>query len=168
MSDLGTRTPLREVARAKPAEPETLPVEPKPLGPLPEHGDAVADTDGAAPAAAAAKYRRRVLLTLGSIALAFGLYWASGYLFAYTDDAYVTSDLVSVAPYISGRVVSVPIVDNQTVAKGSVLAEIDPTPFQLALDQKRAKRSEAEAQLAVDRELIASAQARHDDAAARE
>jgi multidrug efflux system membrane fusion protein len=135
---------------------------------LPEHGEAAAGTEGAAPAAAAAKYRRRVLLTLGSIALAFGLYWASGYLFAYTDDAYVTSDFVSVAPYISGRVVSVPIVDNQTVAKSSVLAEIDPTPFQLALDQKQAKRVEAEAQLAVDRELIASAQAQRDDAAARE
>jgi multidrug efflux system membrane fusion protein len=168
MSDLGTRTPLREVARAKPAEPETLPAEPKPFGPLPEHGDAVADTESAARAAAAAKYRRRVLLTLGTIVLAFGLYWASGYVFAYTDDAYVTSDFVSVAPYISGRVVAVPIIDNQTVSKGSGLAVIDPTPFQLALDQKQAKRSEAEAQLAVDRELIASAQAQRDDAAARE
>ena len=168
MSDLGTRAPLREVARVKPVEPEPLPAEPKPLGPLPEHSDAAAGTERATWAAAAAKYRRRVLLTLGAIVLAFGLYWASGYVFAYTDDAYVTSDFVSVAPYISGRVVAVPIVDNQTVSKGSVLAEIDPTPFQLALDQKRAKRNEAEAQLAVDRELIASAQARRDDAAARE
>jgi multidrug efflux system membrane fusion protein len=109
-----------------------------------------------------------VLLTLGAIILAFGLYWASSYVFAYTDDAYVTSDFVSVAPYVSGRIVSVNIVDNQAVTKGSVLAEIDPTPFQLALDQKRAKRTEAEAQLAVDRELIASAQSQRDDAAARE
>ena len=161
MSDLGTRVPLREVAKAKPDEPPIL-------SPLLEHDNAVADATGAHPQGSAARYRRRVLLVLSAIALALLLYWASGYVFAYTDDAYVTSDLVSVAPYISGRVVSVPIVDNQTVAKGSVLAEIDPTPFQLALDQKRAKRSEAEAQLAVDRELIASAQARHDDAAARE
>ena len=166
MSDLGIRTPLREVARAKPAEPETTPAEPKPLGPLPEQDDAAAGA--AVQAASAARYRRRVLLTLGAIVLAFGLYWASSYIFAYTDDAYITSDFVSVAPYVSGRIFRVNIVDNQEVTKGTVLAEIDPTPFQLALDQKRAKRTEAEAQLAVDRDMIASAQAQRDDAAAKE
>jgi len=164
MSDLGVRTPLREVARAKPAEPETLPAEPKPLGPLPDHEA----TDGPAQTAGARRYRRRVLLTLGAIALAFGGYWGSSYVFAYTDDAYVTSDFVSVAPYVSGRIVSVNIVDNQAVTKGSVLAEIDPTPFQLALDQKTAKRKEAEAQLAVDRDVIAATQAQRNDAAAKE
>jgi multidrug efflux system membrane fusion protein len=162
MSDLGTRAPLREMAKPKPGEPP-------PLSPLPEHDGTAADAAGAdPPAASAARYRRRVLLTLGAIVLALGLYWASGYVLAYTDDAYVTSDLVSVAPYISGRIVSVNIVDNQAVAKGAVLAEIDPTPFQLALDQKQAKRIEAEAQLAVDRELIASAQAQRNDVAAKE
>jgi len=163
MSDLGSRTALREVARTQPAEAEPVPAEPKPPEP-----DATAGAGPAPQATSAARYRRRVLLTLGAIALAFGLYWASSYVFAYTDDAYVTSDFVSVAPYVSGRIVSVNIVDNQAVTKGSVLAEIDPTPFQLALDQKKAKRKEAEAQLAVDRELIASAQSHRDDAAAKE
>jgi membrane fusion protein, multidrug efflux system len=113
-------------------------------------------------------YRRRVLLVLSSIVLALGLYWASGYVFAYTDDAYVTSDLVSVAPYISGRIVSLNIVDNQTVKKGELLATIDPTPFQLSLNEKQAKKAEAEAQLAVDRDVIAAAQSKRDDAAAKE
>jgi len=40
-----------------------------------------------------------------------------------------------------------------------LLATIDPTPFQLALDEKRTKKTEAEAQLAVDRDVIAAAQA---------
>ena len=105
---------------------------------------------------------------LASIALALGLYWASGYFFAYTDDAYVTSDLVSVAPYVSGRIVSLNIVDNQTVKKGELLATIDPTPFQLALNEKQAKKTEAEAQLAVDRDIIAATQATRNDAAAKE
>jgi membrane fusion protein, multidrug efflux system len=162
MSDLGTRAPLREVAKAKPAEPPAV-------SPLPEQDGAAADAAEAdLQAASTTRYRRRVLLTLGAIVLALGLYWASGYVLAYTDDAYVTSDLVSVAPYISGRILSVNIVDNQAVTNGSVLAEIDPTPFQLALDEKRAKRNEAEAQLAVDRDLIASALAQRDDAAAKE
>jgi multidrug efflux system membrane fusion protein len=109
-----------------------------------------------------------VLLVLSAIVLALVLYWGSGYVFAYTDDAYVTSDFVNVAPYVSGRIVSVNIVDNQAVAKGTVLAEIDPTPFQLALNEKQAKKTEAEAQLAVDRDVIAATQAQHDDAAAKE
>jgi multidrug efflux system membrane fusion protein len=161
MSDLGTRTPLREVARA--------PAEPPPLSPLPEHHDVSAVAAGAdAQATGAARYRRRVLLVLSSIVLALVLYWASGYFFAYTDDAYVTSDFVNVAPYISGRIVGVNIVDNQTVKKGELLATIDPTPFQLALNEKQAKKTEAEAQLAVDRDTIAATQAQRDDAAAKE
>src|SRR5580704_1951623 len=111
MSDLGTRAPLREVARAKPDEP------PSPTSPEVQ-GDGVATTGADPQAEGAARYRRRVLLTLSAIVLALLLYWASGYFFAYTDDAYVTSDFVNVAPYISGRIVSVSIVDNQPVKKG--------------------------------------------------
>jgi multidrug efflux system membrane fusion protein len=109
-----------------------------------------------------------VLLVLSAVVLALVLYWASGYFLAYTDDAYVTSDLVSVAPYISGRIVSVNIVDNQTVKKGELLATIDPTPFQLSLNEKQAKRTEADAQLTVDRDIIAATQAQRDVAAAKE
>src|SRR5204862_2281172 len=83
------------------------------------------------------------------------------------NDAYVTSDLVSVAPYISGRIVSLSIADNQTVKRGDLLATIDPTPFRLALNEKQAKKAEAEAQLAVDRDVIAATQAKRDDAAAK-
>ena len=60
-----------------------------------------------------------------------------------------------------------PIVDNQTVTKGTLLAEIDPTPFRLALAEQLAKRVEAEAQLAVDHDLIKSAKAARDGATAK-
>jgi membrane fusion protein, multidrug efflux system len=159
MPDQDTRVLLREVVK-----PETgvLPVET-----VPKIDTAAPITDHAPPAEGARRYRRRVLLVLSSIVLTLLLYWASGYLFAYTDDAYVTSDLVSVAPYISGRIVSVNIVDNQTVKKGELLATIDPTPFQLSLNEKQAKKTEAEAQLAVDRDVIAATQAHRDEAAAK-
>src|SRR6202022_46612 len=161
MSDLGTRAPLREVARAKPDEP------PSPA-PSEDQGDGAATAIAGPQAEGAARYRRRVLLTLAAIALALVLYWASGYFFAYTDDAFVTSDFVNVAPYISGRIVSVNIVDNKTVKKGELLAAIDPTPFQLSLNEKQAKKVEAEAQLAVDRDVIAATQAQRADAVAKE
>lgn len=118
--------------------------------------------------AAARRYRRRVVLVLLGLAAAFGLYWGSSYLFAYTDDAYVTSDLVAVAPQITGRVVAVPVTDNQSVTKGMLLAAIDPTPFRLQLARQQEKRSEAEAQLAVDHDLVKTAKAARDEAAAKE
>jgi multidrug efflux system membrane fusion protein len=109
-----------------------------------------------------------VLLVLSAILVALVLYWASGYFLAYTDDAYVTSDFVGVAPYVSGRIVGVYVVDNQTVTKGELLATIDPTPFQLSVNEKQAKKTEADAQLAVDRDVITAAQAQRDDAVAKE
>jgi len=118
--------------------------------------------------AAARRYRNRVLLVLFGLVAAFGLYWGASYVFAYTDDAYVTSDLVAIAPQITGRIVAVPIVDNETVTKGKLLAAIDPTPFQLELAKQVAKRAEAEAQLKVDHDLVKSAKAARDEAAAKE
>jgi multidrug resistance efflux pump len=149
--------------------PQGAEVSPEPLV-LPERNDVelAPPTAPDAPEKDISNYRRRVLLVLSTIAVALGLYWASGYFFAYTDDAYVTSDLVSVAPYVSGRIISVNIVDNQAVKKDELLATIDPTPFQLALNEKQAKKTEAEAQLAVDRDIIAATQAQRDDAAAKE
>jgi multidrug efflux system membrane fusion protein len=166
MPDQDTRVSLREVAKAEPLGPLAK-AEPAP--PPERKADEPAPATAPDPQAeGTARYRRRVLLTLSAIVVTLTLYWASGYFFAYTDDAYTTSDLVSVAPYITGRIVSVNIVDNQTVKKGELLATIDPTPFQLALNEKQAKRTEAEAQLAVDRDIIAATQAQRDDTAAKE
>jgi multidrug resistance efflux pump len=166
MTDQDTTIRLREVARA-----QSQPAEVDPAEPAPAHekaGERPPETTAKAQDTGVGGYRRRVLLVLSSIALALALYWASGYFFAYTDDAYVTSDLVSVAPYVSGRIVSVNIVDNQTVKKGELLATIDPMPFQLALNEKQARKTEAEAQLAVDRDVITATQAQREDAAAKE
>ncbi|MBV8575427.1 MAG: HlyD family secretion protein [Acetobacteraceae bacterium] len=166
MTDQDTTIRLREVARARSRPAEADPAEPAP--PHEKAGERPPETAGKPQDKGVDSYRRRVLLMLSSIALALALYWASSYFFAYTNDAYVTSDLVSVAPYISGRIIGVNILDNQTVRKGDLLATIDPAPFQLALNEKQAKKTEAEAQLAVDRDVIAAAQAQRDDASAKE
>jgi multidrug efflux system membrane fusion protein len=166
MTDQDKTVRLREVARARPRPAEVDPAEPAQS--LEQAGEHLPEIKAEPRDASVGGYRRRVLVVLSSIVLALALYRASGYFFAYTDDAYVTSDLVSVAPYVSGRIISVNIVDNQTVKKGELLATIDSTPFQLALNEKQAKKTEAEAQLAVDRDVIAATQAQRDDAAAKE
>ena len=138
MTDQDTTIRLRDVARARSRVPDVDPAEPAPPlekpAPPPPEPTPKPDPTGAH------SYRRRVLLVLSSVVLALGLYWASGYFFAYTDDAYVTSDFVNVAPYISGRIVSVNVVDNQAVQKGQLLATIDDT-ISARIERKAGKKN---------------------------
>jgi multidrug efflux system membrane fusion protein len=94
--------------------------------------------------------RRRALLWLLTVGLLVVGWWVSGYVFAYTDDAYLTSDLVLVTPEVRGPVEAVHVADNQRVTRGTVLFTIDPVPFRLELDQARAKEVQAQAQLPID------------------
>ncbi len=52
-----------------------------------------------------------------------------------TDDAYVDADVVQMVAQVAGPVVRLPIVDNQQVRASDVLFEIDPRPFQIAVDK---------------------------------
>lgn len=55
-----------------------------------------------------------------------------------TDDAFVDTHVVSVAPKVAGRVSAVHVRDNQSVNKDQVLLELDPRDFQVALQQAMA------------------------------
>src|SRR5437764_4876357 len=138
MTDQDDKVRLREVTRAR-----SRPVELDAAEPASTHekaGERPLETTAKPQSAGVDGYRRRVLLVLSSIVLALALYWASGYVFAYTDDAYVTSDFVDVAPYISGRIVSVNIVDNQTVKKGDFWRRSTPPRSSWRSTKSRQKR----------------------------
>ena len=117
----------------------------------------------APPAAAAAlgpvaKSRLRRLVTVGGTLLILFILWETfTYFVAYTDDAYVRSDLVAVAPEVTGPIITVHVVDNQTVKKGDKLVSIDPVPFQLDVNQRQAQIDEATALLKVAQEELATA-----------
>ena len=55
-----------------------------------------------------------------------------------TDDAYVETTTVSVAPRVSGQIVEVLITDNQRVNEGDVVARIDDTDYKVRVDQTSA------------------------------
>jgi membrane fusion protein (multidrug efflux system) len=85
---------------------------------------------------------RRLLLmvALPIVLIIAGLwYWVHSSRYQDTDNAYVVADQVNVAPQVAGRVLTVPVVQNQGVSEGQVLLTIDPQPFQIALDQANAK-----------------------------
>ena len=95
----------------------------------------------------------RVLVTLLMVAIAGGaVYWAwqQSKAHPWTRDAQVLADVVHVAPRVGGQVTAVHVADNQQVAKGDLLFELDPTLYRQALEQ-------AEADLALRRAEAADA-----------
>lgn len=55
-----------------------------------------------------------------------------------TDDAYVYADTVDVVPEVNGRIVDLPVHDNQAVKQGDLLFQIDPRPYRDALVRAQA------------------------------
>jgi membrane fusion protein (multidrug efflux system) len=80
------------------------------------------------------------------VAVLAGL-WVWRYLSSYesTDDAQADVHLYPVSARISGYVVRVNVDDNQWVEKGTVLVEIDPADYEIALAQAQANLANAEA-----------------------
>jgi membrane fusion protein (multidrug efflux system) len=62
-----------------------------------------------------------------------------------TDDAQVDGHINPVSSRVSGTVLKVDVLDNQEVAAGTVLVEIDPKDYDVALSRARADLSEAQA-----------------------
>jgi multidrug efflux system membrane fusion protein len=96
---------------------------------------------------------------LGASLALFALYEISVLILAYTGDAYVTSDIVTLSAEIEGPVSELAVQDNDTVAKGARLFTIDPTPYRLAADEATAALANAEATLALARDRLTAAQA---------
>lgn len=83
---------------------------------------------------------RPILFALLPIALVIGGYlYVTGGAVMETDNAYVQADTVGISTDVSGMVQQVLVTDNQKVAKGDVLFNLDPKPFRLALERAEAQ-----------------------------
>jgi membrane fusion protein, multidrug efflux system len=82
----------------------------------------------------------RIAIVIAIIVLLVIGFFAYRYFTSYesTDDAQVDGHINSVSPRISGHVIKLNVQDNQYVAAGTVLVEIDPADYQLALDRAKA------------------------------
>jgi membrane fusion protein, multidrug efflux system len=92
------------------------------------------------------KFRRPVVLIPLALVVIAGavllwLYFAS---YESTDDAQVDVHLYPVSPRISGYVIKVNVNDNQYVQAGTVLVEIDPKDYEVAVSKARADLANAE------------------------
>jgi membrane fusion protein (multidrug efflux system) len=103
--------------------------------------------DSAKPIYRRAKSRRKWIFLSGGLAVLIAGIFLWRYLSSYesTDDAQVDVHLYPVSPRISGYVIKVNVEDNQYVEKGTVLVEIDPKDYEVAVAQARANLANAEA-----------------------
>jgi RND family efflux transporter MFP subunit len=77
----------------------------------------------------------------------------------WTRDARVRADVVTLSADVAGRIVSLPLRDNQHVEKGQLLLQIDPEPYQLAVERAQRSVEVAQATLGQARATITASQA---------
>lgn len=62
-----------------------------------------------------------------------------------TDDAQIDAHVTSIASRVSGTVLRIAVNDNQQVDAGTVIVELDPRDYQVAVDKARAELADAQA-----------------------
>ncbi len=75
-------------------------------------------------------------------------YYVEGRFLVSTDDAYVGANTAIIAAKASGHLMQVPVVDNQTVRRGDLIALIDDGDYRIAVDDAQAKVGTQDATIA--------------------
>jgi membrane fusion protein (multidrug efflux system) len=106
-------------------------------------------TNTAAPVQTRAQKLRKPIM-IGGVVIILGIaayVFLTGGRYESTDDAYVNAARVSISTNVPGRVVELRVHDNQRIHKGDLLFKIDARPFQLKVDEARARLSNAKLQV---------------------
>ena len=92
----------------------------------------------------------RVGFILAGLVILIAVFFLWRYFASYesTDDAQVDGHVNSVSARVGGHVIKLNVQDNQYVEKGTVLVEIDPADYEVAVAQARAIYADAQAQAA--------------------
>jgi membrane fusion protein (multidrug efflux system) len=94
--------------------------------------------------------RRRgivVVVLVVLVLVAAGLWWRSTFS-EDTDDAQVNGHLIQVSSRIAGQVAKVYVDENQVVKAGDLIAELDPSDYQVAVENAEAALASAQANAA--------------------
>jgi multidrug efflux system membrane fusion protein len=98
-----------------------------------------------------------IALVIIAAAIGFGLYVLQRQsLFPSSDDATIDADVVHVASQVGGRIVAIAVAENDRVAKGDLLFQIDPVPYQLTVAQTQADLDVAQAALDTQRRVLST------------
>jgi membrane fusion protein (multidrug efflux system) len=100
----------------------------------------------------------RILLILVAIACSL-VYWHERFEHPVTEDAYIQADVIRVAAQLNGPLKKIEIADNHKVRQGQELLQIDPEPFQIAVDKAKADYVQALQELESLRDEVENARA---------
>ncbi len=109
--------------------------------------DATTTTGASENAQKGATGRKRMIAAIVLAILVVGggfFYWRST-LVEDTDDAQINGHLIQISSRIAGQVIHVNVDENQYVSKGTVIAELDPRDFEVAVENAQAALASAEA-----------------------
>ena len=112
-----------------------------------------------APAPAADPTKKGLKWVLLLILLSLAWYLLADRFTPYTQQARVGAFVIPVASEVAGRVTRVNVRNNQDVKAGDVLFEVDPQPYQIAVDRARADLESTRRQIGASTAGIESAQA---------
>jgi membrane fusion protein (multidrug efflux system) len=89
----------------------------------------------------------RIAIIIALVVLLVVGFFVYRYVTSYesTDDAQVDGHINSISTRVSGHVIKLNVEDNQYVEAGTVLVEIDPADYQVALDRAKADFADAQA-----------------------
>ncbi len=76
------------------------------------------------------------------------LFWLDARKYEGTDDAFIDTNIVHLAPRAAGQVTGVFVTDNQRVAAGQLLVQLDSSVGQTQISQSEAAKAQALAQIA--------------------
>lgn len=117
-----------------------------------------------------------LLITLATVGVAVVLGWMMWNTYMgkpWTRDGTVRSYVVTMAPEVAGRIVELPVQDNEFVHKGDLLLVIDPTDYTIAVrlaeaavQQAQASAETIDAQIAVQQAQINASEAQVEGAKA--
>jgi membrane fusion protein (multidrug efflux system) len=85
-----------------------------------------------------------VIVTL-LVVVAGIFWWLDARQYVSTDDAFIDTRIVQIAPQAGGTIVAVPVTDNASVAPGALLVRIDPRDYEASLAQSKAQLEQAQA-----------------------
>jgi membrane fusion protein, multidrug efflux system len=113
--------------------------------------------------------RRLLLIAVPAILAAAGAtYYLAEEPYVLTDDAFVRAAKESINARVAGQVVQIAVGNNQRVQRGQLLFQIDPEPYQIAVDQAEARLGSARLQIdalkATWRQQLAELQSASDSA----
>jgi membrane fusion protein, multidrug efflux system len=98
-----------------------------------------------------------ISLMIVAAGIGFGLYaLRRSSIMPTTDDASIDADVVHVAAEVGGRIIRIPVEENSLVKAGDLLFQIDPEPYQFAVDHARANLAVAKAALETQRRLLST------------